>query len=159
MTHLLSNSVDFNNVIGTLFDSNFPKDAFDKLEAQLRAEGLLGENEALTYGNAASILPQVALGTLTVNPDGSYSFTLSPDGSAGSMIVNMFGADYSSSRSINFYVTDPHGGVFNGSFGVTIKGTNDRPELELGSAAMITASLSPRVRRPTETRRPTPQSP
>ena len=131
MTHLLSNSVDFNNVIGTLFDSNFPKDAFDKLEAQLRAEGLLGENEALTYGNAASILPQVALGTLTVNPDGSYSFTLSPDGSAGSMIVNMFGADYSSSRSINFYVTDPHGGVFNGSFGVTIKGTNDRPELEL----------------------------
>ena len=75
MTHLLSNSVDFNNVIGTLFNSNFPKDAFDKLEAQLRAEGLLGENEALTYGNAASILPQVALGTLTVNPDGSYSFT------------------------------------------------------------------------------------
>ena len=131
MTHLLSNGGDFNNVIGTLFNSNFPKDAFDKLEAQLRAEGLLGENEALTYGNAASILPQVALGTLTVNPDGSYSFTLPPDGSAGSMIVNMFGADYSSSRTINFSVTDPHGGVFNGSFGVTIKGTNDRPELEL----------------------------
>ena len=131
MTHLLSNGGDFNNVIGTLFNANFPKDAFDKLEAQLRAEGLLGENEALTYGNAASILPQVALGTLTVNPDGSYSFTLPPDGSAGSMIVNMFGADYSSSRTINFSVTDPHGGVFNGSFGVTIKGTNDRPELEL----------------------------
>ena len=131
MTHLLSNGGDFNNVIGTLFNSNFPKDAFDKLEAQLRAEGLLGENEALTYGKAASILPQVALGTLTVNPDGSYSFTLPPDGSAGSMIVNMFGADYSSSRTINFSVTDPHGGVFNGSFGVTIKGTNDRPELEL----------------------------
>ena len=131
MTHLLSNGGDFNNVIGTLFNSNFPKDAFDKLEAQLRAEGLLGENEALTYGNAASILPQVALGTLTVNPNGSYSFTLPPDGSAGSMIVNMFGADYSSSRTINFSVTDPHGGVFNGSFGVTIKGTNDRPELEL----------------------------
>ena len=73
----------------------------------------------------------MALGTLTVNPDGSYSFTLPPDGSAGSMIVNMFGADYSSSRTINFSVTDPHGGVFNGSFGVTIKGTNDRPELEL----------------------------
>ena len=131
MTHLLSNGGDFNNVIGTLFNSNFPKDAFDKLEAQLRAEGLLGENEALTYGKAASILPQVALGTLTVNPDGSYAFTLPPDGSAGSMIVNMFGADYSSSRTINFSVTDPHGGVFNGSFGVTIKGTNDRPELEL----------------------------
>ena len=56
MTHLLSNGGDFNNVIGTLFNSNFPKDAFDKLEAQLRAEGLLGENEALTYGKAASIL-------------------------------------------------------------------------------------------------------
>ena len=73
----------------------------------------------------------MALGTLTVNPDGSYSFTLPPDGSAGSMIVNMFGADNSSNRTINFSVTDPHGGVFNGSFGVTIKGTNDRPELEL----------------------------
>lgn len=131
MTHLLSNGGDFNNVRATLFNSNFPKDAFDKLEAQLRAEGLLGQNQDLTYGNAASILSQVALGTLTVNPDGSYSFTLPPDGSAGSMIVNMFGADNSSNRTINFSVTDPHGGVFNGSFGVTIKGTNDRPELEL----------------------------
>ena len=131
MTHLLSNGGDFNNVRATLFNSNFPKDAFDKLEAQLRAEGLLGQNQDLTYGNAASILSQVALGTLTVNPDGSYSFTLPPDGSAGSMIVNMFGADYPSNRTINFSVTDPHGGVFNGSFGVTIKGTNDRPELEL----------------------------
>ena len=131
MTHLLSNGGDFNNVRATLFNSNFPKDAFDKLEAQLRAEGLLGQNQDLTYGNAASILSQVALSTLTVNPDGSYSFTLPPDGSAGSMIVNMFGADNSSNRTINFSVTDPHGGVFNGSFGVTIKGTNDRPELEL----------------------------
>ena len=131
MTHLLSNGGDFNNVRATLFNSNFPKDAFDKLEAQLRAEGLLGQNQDLTYGNAASILSQVALGTLTVNPDGSYSFTLPPDGSAGSMIVNMFGADNSSNRTINFSVTDPHGGVFNGSFDVTIKGTNDRPELEL----------------------------
>ena len=131
MTHLLSNGGDFNNVRAPLFNSNFPKDAFDKLEAQLRAEGLLGQNQDLTYGNAASILSQVALGTLTVNPDGSYSFTLPPDGSAGSMIVNMFGADYPSNRTINFSVTDPHGGVFNGSFGVTIKGTNDRPELEL----------------------------
>ena len=131
MTHLLSNGGDFNNVRATLFNSNFPKDAFDKLEAQLRAEGLLGQNQDLTYGNAASILSQVALGTLTVNPDGSYSFTLPPDGSAGSMLVNMFGADNSSNRTINFSVTDPHGGVFNGSFGVTIKGTNDRPELEL----------------------------
>lgn len=131
MTHLLSNDGDFNNVRATLFNSNFPKDAFDELVAQLRAEGLLGQNQDLTYGNAASILSQVALGTLTVNPDGSYSFTLPPDGSAGSMIVNMFGADYSSNRTINFSVTDPHGGVFDGSFGVTIKGTNDRPELEL----------------------------
>ena len=112
MTHLLSNGGDFNNVRATLFNSNFPKDAFDKLEAQLRAEGLLGQNQDLTYGNAASILSQVALGTLTVNPDGSYSFTLPPDGSAGSMIVNMFGADNFSNRTINFSVTDPHGGVF-----------------------------------------------
>lgn len=111
MTHLLSNGGDFNNVRATLFNSNFPKDAFDKLEAQLRAEGLLGQNQDLTYGNAASILSQVALGTLTVNPDGSYSFTLPPDGSAGSMIVNMFGADNSSNRTINFSVTDPHGKV------------------------------------------------
>lgn len=63
MTHLLSNGGDFNNVRATLFNSNFPKDAFDKLEAQLRAEGLLGQNQDLTYGNAASILSQVALGT------------------------------------------------------------------------------------------------
>ena len=131
MTHLLSNGGDFNNVIGTLFNSNFPKDAFDKLEAQLRAEGLLGENEALTYGNAASILPQVALGTLTVNADGTYSFELAGEDTAGGILVNMFGADYSSSRTINFSVTDPHGGVFEGKFDIIINGTNDRPELEL----------------------------
>ena len=47
MTHLLSNGGDFNNVRATLFNSNFPKDAFDKLEAQLRAEGLLGQNQDL----------------------------------------------------------------------------------------------------------------
>lgn len=99
MTHLLSNGGDFNNVRATLFNSNFPKDAFDELVAQLRAEELLGQNQDLTYGNAASILSQVALGTLTVKPDGSYSFTLPPDGSAGSMIVNMFGADNSSNRT------------------------------------------------------------
>lgn len=131
MTHLLSNGGDFNNVRATLFNSNFPKDAFDELVAQLRAEELLGQNQDLTYGNAASILSQVALGTLTVKPDGSYSFTLPPDGSAGSMIVNMFGADNSSNRTINFSVTDPHGGVFDDTFNIEIKGTNDRPELEL----------------------------
>ena len=131
MTHLLSNGGDFNNVRATLFNSNFPKDAFDELVAQLRAEELLGQNQDLTYGNAASILSQVALGTLTVKPDGSYSFTLPPDGSAGSMIVNMFGADNSSNRTINFSVTDPHGGVFDDTFNIEIKGTNDRPELTL----------------------------
>lgn len=131
ITHLLSNGGDFNNVKATLFGSNFPKDVFDSLVTRLRADGLLGEHQDLTPSNAASILSKVALGTLTVNPDGSYSFTLPPEGSAGSMIVDMFGADYSSNRTINFSVTDPHGGVYNGSFGITIKGTNDRPELEL----------------------------
>ena len=49
------------------------------------------------------------------------------------MIVNMFGTGYSSWRDINFSITDPHGGVYNGSFKVTIQGTNDRPELTLDS--------------------------
>ena len=109
MTHLLSNGGDFNNVRATLFNSNFPKDAFDKLEAQLRAEGLLGQNQDLTYGNAASILSQVARSSRRTSPSPSRAPTIGPNWNC--------------------------------------------------SAAMITASLFPRVRRPTETRRPTPQSP
>ena len=129
MTHLLSNGGDFNKIRDTLFNADgsrradFPQDVFETLET------LLGKE--LTRGNAASILKNVALGTLTVNADGTYSFELAGEGTAGGILVNMFGADYPSNRTINFSVTDPHGGVFNGSFGVTIKGTNDRPELEL----------------------------
>lgn len=129
MTHLLSNGGDFNKIRDTLFNADgsrradFPQDVFETLET------LLGKE--LTRGNAASILKNVALGTLTVNADGTYSFELAGEGTAGGILVNMFGADYSSNRTISFSVTDPHGGVFNGSFGVTIKGTNDRPELEL----------------------------
>mgnify|MGYP002527983323 CR=1 FL=1 len=129
MTHLLSNGGDFNKIRDTLFNADgsrradFPQDVFETLET------LLGKE--LTRGNAASILKNVALGTLTVNADGTYSFELAGEGTAGGILVNMFGADNSSNRTINFSVTDPHGGVFNGSFGVTIKGTNDRPELEL----------------------------
>ena len=129
MTHLLSNGGDFNKIRDTLFNADgsrradFPQDVFETLETLLGRE--------LTRGNAASILKNVALGTLTVNADGTYSFELAGEGTAGGILVNMFGADNSSNRTISFSVTDPHGGVFNGSFGVTIKGTNDRPELEL----------------------------
>lgn len=133
MTYLLSTGGDFGKVMNTLFSPNFPKDAFDELEAALRDEGLLGENQELTRDNASSILSKVELGTLTVNADGTYSFTLADPESAGGMIVNMFGTGYSSWRDINFSITDPHGGVYNGSFKVTIQGTNDRPELTLDS--------------------------
>ena len=103
--------------------ADFPQDVFETLET------LLGKE--LTRGNAASILKNVALGTLTVNADGTYSFELAGEGTAGGILVNMFGADYPSNRTINFSVTDPHGGVFDGRFDIIIKGTNDRPELEL----------------------------
>lgn len=129
MTHLLSNGGDFNEIRDTLFNADgsrradFPQDVFETLET------LLGKE--LTRGNAASILKNVALGTLTVNADGTYSFELAGEGTAGGILVNMFGADYPSNRTINFSVTDPHGGVFDGRFDIIIKGTNDRPELEL----------------------------
>ena len=129
MTHLLSNGGDFNKIRDTLFNADgsrradFPQDVFETLET------LLGKE--LTRGNAASILKNVALGTLTVNADGTYSFELAGEGTAGGILVNMFGADYPSNRTINFSVTDPHGGVFDGRFDIIIKGTNDRPELEL----------------------------
>ena len=129
MTHLLSNGGDFNKIRDTLFNADgsrradFPQDVFETLET------LLGKE--LTRGNAASILKNVALGTLTVNADGTYSFELAGEGTAGGILVNMFGADYPSNRTINFSVTDPHGGVFDDTFNIEIKGTNDRPELTL----------------------------
>mgnify|MGYP005945344689 CR=1 FL=1 len=129
MTHLLSNGGDFNKIRDTLFNADgsrradFPQDVFETLET------LLGKE--LTRGNAASILKNVALGTLTVNADGTYSFELAGEGTAGGILVNMFGADSPSNRTINFSVTDPHSGVFDGMFDIIIKGTNDRPELEL----------------------------
>ena len=64
-THpLLSNGADYERVMAALFSDNFPKDVFAELEEALKADGLLGEGEALTYGNAGRILPNVELSYL-----------------------------------------------------------------------------------------------
>lgn len=133
-THpLLSNGADYERVMAALFSDNFPKDVFAELEEALKADGLLGEGEALTYGNAGRILPNVELGTLTVNTKGEYTFELPPDGSAGSILVDTFKQGSQSGRPLDYTITDPHGGVYSGSFNIVIKGTNDRPELTLDS--------------------------
>lgn len=47
------------------------------------------------------------------------------------MINNIFGAGYGSNRTFGVEVTDPNGGSTTTAINVTIKGTNDRPELKL----------------------------
>lgn len=79
-----------------------------------------------------AFFPISASGTLTLDSDtGKYTFTTAPEGSLGALINNIFGAGYGSNRTFEVEVTDPNGGSTTTAINVTIKGTNDRPELKL----------------------------
>jgi VCBS repeat-containing protein len=69
------------------------------------------DGDALTFGLAANGGP--AHGTVTVNPDGSYTYTPA--------------ANFNGTDSFTYTVSDGNGGVTTGSISVTVDPTNDAP--------------------------------
>ncbi|MGE9986098.1 VCBS domain-containing protein [Desulfovibrio sp. SGI.169] len=147
--HLLSGGGDFNAVWAQIRSDAFPPDQLAALNTALKAaaaDGSLNVGDSLNTliqgeafniadlkdGQARSILSSVSLGTLTLDPaTGEYSFAMSPEGSLGHMINNIFGSSYSSIREFSVAVADPAGGVSTVRVKVEIRGSNDRPELKL----------------------------
>lgn len=68
---------------------------------------------------------KTAYGTLTVNPDGNYSYVLNN----GSSAVQKLGAGQSHQETFWIKVTDEHGATSEKPFTIDIKGTNDAPTL------------------------------
>ncbi len=69
------------------------------------------DGDALTFGLAPNGAP--SNGTVTVNPDGSYSYTPA--------------ANFNGTDSFTYTVSDGNGGVTTGSISVTVDPTNDAP--------------------------------
>lgn len=147
--YMLSGSGDFKTVWGQIGSGTFPQEQLARLNEALRTAvegGSLNVSDSLkslirsedfdiakvSDDEARSILSDISLGTLTLDSDtGKYTFTTAPEGSLGALINNIFGAGYGSNRTFGVEVTDPNGGSTTTAINVTIKGTNDRPELKL----------------------------
>lgn len=71
-------------------------------------------------------------GTLTVNPDGSYSYTLNNDSSE----VQRLGEGQSKVETFEVTVTDKWGANSSQTITVTINGTNDAPEIDISSGTL-----------------------
>ncbi len=128
----LSTGGDRQQVWNTIRRADFPPEVLDKLLTALGKDSL----DKLKIGD----LNDISLGTLTLHADGSYDFTLPAAGSIGDIILNMMngagdvqGNGYPVNRTFTFTVTDPHGGTTTSTIRVELKGTNDRPTLELAS--------------------------
>jgi VCBS repeat-containing protein len=77
------------------------------------------DGDALTFGLAQNGAP--ANGTVTVNPDGSYTYTPA--------------ANFNGTDSFTYTVSDGNGGVATGSISVTVDPTNDAPTTSGASLA------------------------
>lgn len=126
----LSTGGDRQHVWDTIHRADFPPEVLQSLLSELGK----GSLKDLNMGD----LSNISLGTLTLHADGSYDFTLPAAGSIGDVILNMMngsgdgqGNGYQVNRTFTFTVTDPHGGTTTSTIRVELKGTNDRPTLEL----------------------------
>mgnify|MGYP002231084563 CR=1 FL=1 len=113
----------------------------------------------LTWTNTQTVFAGAdgkPLGTLTIDQHGKYTYTLTEN---GSKLVQSMNEGDTMTETFEVQVTiDGSDKIVKKDITITIKAPTTGPNWNC-SAAMITASLFPRVRRPTETRRPTPQSP
>ena len=108
---------------GNVLTNDFDNDAGDtKTVAQVDGSaGNVGAPIAGTYG------------TVTINPNGSYSYSLNN----GSMAVQSLGAGVQVTDVFSYTVTDLDGATSTASLTVTITGTNDTPTIGGVSTATV----------------------
>ena len=87
-------------------------------------------------------------GTFTLQPDGSYTFTL--DNSLPA--VAQLGAGEQLTETFTATVTDPHGATATSTITITINGTNSAPQVSAGTASIFedTAGISGNLPTPTD---------
>ncbi|WP_462295610.1 VCBS domain-containing protein [Bilophila wadsworthia] len=79
-------------------------------------------------------------GTLTLNADGSYTYTLNN----ASPLVQGLGAGESVTDAFIYTASDGHGGTVSNTLTVTINGTNDTPSVAAATASVV-EDLAPTV--------------
>ena len=105
-------------------------------ETQLSASGILPQPQDIDAHDTVSFIPQTdasgSYGTLTLNADGSYTYTLNNNLYA----VQSLGAGETLTDTFTYTVTDSHGAIGSNTLTVTINGTNDAPTVAAAIASV-----------------------
>ena len=105
-------------------------------ETQLTASGILPQPQDIDAHDTVSFIPQTdasgSYGTLTLNADGSYSYTLNNNLYA----VQSLGVGETLTDTFTYTVTDSHGATASNTLTVTIHGTNDAPTVAAAAASV-----------------------
>ena len=105
-------------------------------ETQLTASGILPQPQDIDAHDTVSFIPQTdasgSYGTLTLNADGSYSYTLNNNLYA----VQSLGVGETLTDTFTYTVTDSHGAIGSNTLTVTINGTNDAPTVAAAIASV-----------------------
>ena len=105
-------------------------------ETQLTASGILPQPQDIDAHDTVSFIPQTdasgSYGTLTLNADGSYTYTLNNNLYA----VQSLGAGETLTDTFTYTVTDSYGAIGSNTLTVTINGTNDAPTVAAAIASV-----------------------
>ena len=110
-------------------------------DTQITTAGTLPPPRDIDIRDSVSFVPQPlsagTYGTLTVNADGTYTYTLNNSLPA----VQSLGAGETLTDTLSYGVVDNHGAIGTGTLTVTISGTNDAPTAT-AAAASVTEDLA-----------------
>ena len=113
-------------------------------DAQITASGTLPLPQDTDIHDTLTFTTKVAeaglYGTLTLNADGSYTYTLNN----ASPLVQGLGAGESVTDAFIYTASDGHGGTASNTLTVTISGTNDAPTVAAATASVV-EDLAPTV--------------
>ena len=113
-------------------------------DAQITASGTLPLPQDTDIHDTLTFTPKVAeaglYGTLTLNADGSYTYTLNN----ASPLVQGLGAGESVTDAFIYTASDGHGGTVSNTLTITINGTNDTPSVAAATASVV-EDLAPTV--------------
>ena len=111
-------------------------------DTQITTAGTLPPPRDIDIRDSVSFVPQPlsagTYGTLTVNADGTYTYTLNNSLPA----VQALGAGETLTDTLSYGVVDNHGAIGTGTLTVTINGTNDNPIVTPLTASILETAAS-----------------